>query len=126
MVCRLLTGGNSNPTYGSSSGQDGVQLGGNSEWNRLIYPTLTQVPSDLGLYSGGRQFVSNWADISISDFGDDWNDDGRGVWCQETLGQDTSRRVLRAYGGRVSYFYGFPAWSTYANDGFRPVLEIIP
>ena len=128
MVCRLLTGANSNRAYGHSRddrGKDGVQLGGNSEWNRLIYPSHTQVPSDLDTYSGGRQSASNWADFSTSDFGGNSDDEGRTIWCQERSGNATSWYVLRDFGGQVSGFWGIHSTTSWVF-GFRPVLEVTP
>lgn len=126
-IVRLLTGGNGDPTIGSPSndrGKAGVQIGGGSEWNDLIYRIHEQVPTDEESYSGGRQIGNNWANLTPTEFGNNSNDDGRRIRVQETAGDDATERVHRGSTGTVSFISSYSQSYAASDYGWRPVLEL--
>lgn len=130
---RLLTGGNADPVDASDSrfladDMPQLDLGGGSEWNRLMYRIHQDVPTDDGTDGmrqdrhGGPQVGGNWATYTDSDLNISGN--GRAVWCQETTTDSSADRVFRGP-DVVAYFTRYTASSTYSFRGWRPCLELV-
>lgn len=124
---RLLTGANGDPTIGSPGsdrGKAGVQIGGGSEWNDLMYRIQAVIPVDTDSYSGGRQIGDNWASFTLTDLGIESDDDGRRNRVQETAGDDAGERVHRGSTGFIGFISSYSQSYASADYGWRPVLVL--
>ena len=131
---RLLTGGNADPVDVSDSrlftdDMAQLDLGGGSEWNRLMYRVHQDVPTDDGTDGmrqdrhGGPQAGGNWASYTNADLNIDGN--GRAGWCQETTTDSSAYRVYRG-AADVAFFFRLTASNALSFYGWRPCLELIP
>lgn len=131
---RLMTGAGADPYPESdpkffTDDMHEMNVGGGSEWNRLIYRVHEGVPSDPvtdGFRAdrhGGPQAGGNWENYSNSDL-NIATGNGRYTWCQEQSDTTSSHRVTRGSGG-VAGFHRDSASSTTSHYGWRPALELI-
>lgn len=130
---RLLTGGNADPVDVSDSrfqteDMPQLDLGGGSEWNRLMYRIHQDVPTDDGTDGmrqdrhGGPQAGGNWASYTNANLNIDGN--GRAGWCQESATGSSAYRVSRG-SDDVATFRRHTASLSPSYYGWRPALELI-
>lgn len=134
-IVRLLTGAESDPYPESdplffTADMADMDVGGGSEWNRLMYRVHTDVPASDGADGmradrhGGPQVGGNWASFSNSEL-NVASGNGRYTWCQEQSDTISSYRVIRG-SGDVAYFVRDNAYFAGSYYGWRPALELVP
>lgn len=116
--CRLLTGGSNRRNNDWYAGGTPT----NNEWDRFITreEVITGLPAPV---SSDLDTNLNTTDHN-SAHNQLWHWVGVYSWCQETWAENASYRANRGY-------YSARSWNCndatlqYANDGFRPVLEVL-
>lgn len=132
-IVRLMTCAHADPFAESdplffTADMHQMDVGGGSEWNRLIYRVNAAVPSEPSIDGlradrhGGPQVGDNWASYTNSDLGHNGN--GRACWGQEMSDTISSYRVTRG-NDVVASFSRYLASRTYSYHGWRPALELI-
>ena len=97
-----------------------------SMWNTLMLPIHAKAPSSWAYPNNVKSPTDNWG-CSYSDNDLQTNSsagNGSYTWCQETVGNNASYRLLRGFGG-VSYSYCSYSGDTGSGVGWRPVLKIV-
>lgn len=120
---RLLKGASSDPGD-REQGRDAVGSWG-SEWNRLFYPLVPNPnPGDIPPVSGEGIRYGQWANYTEAELG---IGDGLGHynWHQEKTTQ-AGYGVVRGYFNVNFYLTARLLSYAYPQDGWRPVLELIP
>lgn len=98
----------------------------NSMWNALMLPIHAKAPSSWAYPNNVKSPTNNWG-CSYSDNDLQTNSsagNGSYTWCQETVANSASYRLLRGYGG-VSYSNYSYSSSAGSSSGWRPVLKIV-
>ena len=119
----ILSGAEADPSSWITTSTATENKGAGSEWNQLVYRVCSVIPTDgTTTYHGGKQIGSNWKDFSEADLNITGN--GGYAWCKETLGYNTSDRVLRG-GSSLSRFNGDTSSNAGTGYGWRPCLTLI-
>ena len=98
----------------------------NSMWNALMLPIHAKAPSSWAYPNNVKSPTNNWG-CSYSDNDLQTNSsagNGSYTWCQETVANSASCRLVRGYYGVSSSNYGGSS-DAGSNVGWRPVLKIV-
>ena len=95
-----------------------------SMWNALMLPIHAKAPSSWAYPNNVKSPTDNWGcSYSDADINTDSTNGGY-TWCQETVMNNASYRLIRGCGG-VSYSSCGNSGNTYSGIGWRPVLKIV-
>lgn len=118
---RLFRGAENNPSNNTDEDRDAI----GSEWNRLMLPISAEAPNSFK-YPKFTGVTEDWGiGYSNADLGQGSGSLGYWNWCQETVGSDSSLRVIRGNYDGLSVVTGLHSNNKLSDYGWRPVLELI-